>query len=704
MMKFVRKSYRGAIEYFSRASYEYSNRDRYLFGRMRKGSSTMAPFQRFPKRIRFGLIVVFITMIILTLFRIVFLALFRSTAQEVTVPDLLRAMYLGFKFDLRLSLLICLPPLILSWIPGLNFTRSLTAGRIWVGYFVVVALILVLGYFVDFAHYAYFHERLNASAIDHILDTKTSLQAIWESYPVIPAVLALILFSIGFGWLVRRFALRKLDTPNPLRKWPKVVVVGLALICYGFGLHGKLSQYPLRWSEAYFSTNPFASSLSINPILFFFDTMPYKKIPYSKKEVRKSYQLIAELLGVENPDPQTLNFSRYVKPTKILPGKPNIVVFLLESFAGFKVGALGNGLHPTPFFDSVAEKSLFFTNFFVTRPPTARAVFTFMFGIPDINEPHSASRNPIIVRQHNILNALEGYKKMYFLGSSANWGNIRGVLGHNISGLEIHDEGTFSYLPDDAWGISDLHLFEEANKVLRTQDKPFFALIHTSGNHKPYRIPKDRRDFKLVEAGEEKLKENGFDSLEALNGIRFMDYCLEYFFSLAGKEDYFKKTIFCFFGDHGTVANPEFPWDKLTLTHHHVPFVIYAPGYLSEGRRIDTTASLVDVLPTILSFVGVPYLNKTLGRDLLEDRPPDQRVAFIESIYRGLLNDEFLLLIDPRGVKRLYRYRSATPLEDVREKYPEQATQMAKLQNAIHQVSKYLLYNNPPASLRFPQK
>ena len=183
-----------------------------------------------------------------------------------------------------------------------------------------------------------------------------------------------------------------------------------------------------------------------------------------------------------------------------------------------------------------------------------------------------------------------------------------------------------------------------------------------------------------------------------------MDYCLENFFALANKEGYFKKTIFCFFGDHGTVANPEFPWDKLTLTSHHVPFVIYAPGYLSQGRRIDTTASLVDVLPTILSFVGAPYLNKTLGRDLLEERPPDQHVAFIESVYRGLLNDEFLLLVDPRGVQRLYRYRSATPLEDVREKYPEQAAQMAKLQEAIHQVSKYLPYNNSPASLPVPKK
>jgi len=92
----------------------------------------MSIFQRFPKRIRFGLIVVFMTMILFTFFRIIFWALFRSTAEEATAPDLFHAIYLGFKFDLRLSLVICLPPLILSWIPGLNFTRSLIARRTWV--------------------------------------------------------------------------------------------------------------------------------------------------------------------------------------------------------------------------------------------------------------------------------------------------------------------------------------------------------------------------------------------------------------------------------------------------------------------------------------------------------------------------------------------------------------------------------------------
>jgi phosphoglycerol transferase MdoB-like AlkP superfamily enzyme len=665
----------------------------------------MKAFRRLPKMIRFVLVVIGLNMLIFTLFRVIFWALFRSTAPEALASDFLWALYLGLKFDLRLSLLICLPVLALSWIPALNFIRSSIVKLTWLVYFVVIAAFLILTYFADLAHYDYLHQRLNASALDHIQSTVIALQFIWETYPVILGILVLVLLSIGYGWLVKRFAYRELGKEgNPLTIWLQVVTVSVALILYGFGIYGKWSRYPLRWSEAYFSTNPFVSALALNPVLFFFDTLEYKRAHFNEEEVRKHYDLVADFLDVDNPNLKTLNFSRYVKPNEKLLGKPNIVLILLESFAGFKVGALGNALDPTPHFDAIAQKSLFFTHFFIARDPTARSLFTTMFGIPDVNTPHSASRNPLIIRQHTIVNALEGYKKMYLLGGSANWGNIRGVLAHNIDGIEIYEEGSFSYSPDDVWGISDLHLFEEANRILRVQDKPFFALIHTSGNHRPYTIPKDKRDFEEMEVDDVRLKENGFESLKAYNGIRFLDYSLGHFFRLARKEDYFKKTIFCMVADHGTIATRQIPWDKLFLTSHHVPFVIYAPGYFSEGRTIDTTASSVDILPTVLGLIGMPYLNKTLGRDLLAERPKDKHFAFVTSFFSGVLDDEFYLLIDPSGVVRLYRYRSDSPTEDVRDKYPERAAEMARLCQAIHETSKYLLYHNPPSNLPAPSE
>jgi len=645
----------------------------------------------------FALVVVGLNMVIFTLFRTVFWMLFRATASETSGSELLRALYLGFRFDLRLSLLICLPVLALSWIPFLNFVRSSLAKRIWLIYLVAIEAFLILIYFVDLGHYDYLHDRLNATSIEHILPLAIALKMVWETYPVIPGILVLFLFAFFYGWVLNRFAFRKLEpSGKPLGKWPKVATVVVTLMLYGLGIHAKLSQYPLRWSEAYFSPNPFVSALSLNPVLFLFDTLGYRKTSFHEEEVRKYYPLMADLLGVDHPNPETLNFSRQIKPEKKLPERPNIVLILLESFAGFKVGVLGNELNPTPYFDAIAQKSFFFRNFFVTRPPTARAVFTAMFGIPDIHDPHSASRNPLIVHQYTIVNALEGYKKMYVLGGSASWGNIRGILAHNIEGLEIYEEGDFSSLPDDAWGISDLHLFEEANRILRAQDKPFFALIHTAGNHRPYTIPKDKRDFVELAQDEQKLKENGFDSVKDYNGMRFLDYSLGLFFKLASKEDYFKKTIFCMFADHGTVANGQVAWDKLSLTSHHVPFVIYAPGYFSEGRRIDTTASLVDILPTIFGLAGVPYLNKTLGRDLLVERPKEKHVAYIDSLYRGVLDDEFFLLIDPRGEQKLYRYRSNSPLVDAKDRNLKRAEEMAQLFQAIRETSKYLLFHNRP--------
>src|SRR4030042_28721 len=654
--------------------------------------------RRLPKRIRFALVAVGFNMGMFPLFRIIFWICFRPAAPEADGSEFFRAFYLGFKFDLRLSLMVCVPVLALSWIPFLNFVRSSLAKRIWLIYLVAIGVFLVLTYFVDLGHYDYLHDRLNASAIDHILSPAIALKMVWETYPVLLGILALFLFAIVYGWVLNRFAFRKLQQDGkPFEKWLKVATVSVAVMLYGLGIHGKLSQYPLRWSEAYFSTNPFVSALSLNPVLYFFDTRTYRKVSFNKEEVRKYYPMMSDLLGGEHPDAKTLNFSRDIRPEKKLPGRPNIVLILLESFAGFKVGALGNGLNPTPHFDSIARNSLFFTNFFVTRPPTARAVFTFMFGIPDIHSPHSASRNPLLVTQHTIVNALEGYKKMYLLGGSASWGNIRGILAHNIEGLEIYEEGDFSSLPDDAWGISDLHLFEEANRILRAQDKPFFALIHTAGNHRPFTIPKDKRDFVELAENEQKLKENGFDSVKEYNGMRFLDYSLGLFFKLASKEDYFKKTIFCMFADHGTVANEQIAWDKLSLTSHHVPFVIYAPGYFSEGRTIDTTGSLVDTLPTLFRLAGTPYLNKTLGRDLLVQRPKQKHFAYIDSIYRGVLDDDFLLLIAPRGRQRLYRYRSNSPLVDLKDQNLKRAEEMARLYQAIHETSKYLLFHNRPA-------
>jgi phosphoglycerol transferase MdoB-like AlkP superfamily enzyme len=369
------------------------------------------------------------------------------------------------------------------------------------------------------------------------------------------------------------------------------------------------------------------------------------------------------------------------------------VLIHLESFAAFKTGILGNRLDATPAFDAIARDSLLFTHFFTPAGATARAVFGLVTGIPDLNPVDTASRNPRIVSQHTLISALDGYEKFYFLGGSAAWGNIRGLLAHNIDRLTVYEEGDYAAPREDTWGVSDLAMLEQANAVLSQQNQPFFAFIQTAGNHRPYTIPQHRGAFEPVTMEARALRENDFDSLEAFNGIRLLDYSLGRFFELARKEAYFTNTIFVMYGDHGMHAVRRNPWQELQLIDRWVPLVIYAPGLIEQGRRVDTVASLVDVLPTALGLMGVPYVNATLGRDLLAPRPADRQFAMANG---GVVTNEFLLRVDARGRSRLHRYRSDAATVDVSERYPAETATLRRLYEGVRETARYMLYHNPP--------
>jgi len=319
-------------------------------------------------------------------------------------------------------------------------------------------------------------------------------------------------------------------------------------------------------------------------------------------------------------------------------------------------------------------------------------VFEMLTGVPDVNPTTTASRNPLIVNQHTLVNALEGYEKYYFLGGSATWGNIRGLFAHNIPGLHIFEEGDYDAPQVDGWGVSDVVLFDKAQRAFRGQTKPFFAFIQTAGNHRPYTIPDDHPGFELARVDAAALAENGFDGLAAYNGMRYLDFSLGSFFAKAREAPWFGNTVFVMYGDHGNPSTLQTPWEQLLLTGYHVPLVIYAPGLLKGGGRIDFTASLTDSLPTALSLIGVPYLNTALGRDVLDLAAGDRHFSLIG--FTGVLDDEFYFRLDPGG-PRLFRYRSEKGAEDVHERFPEKAAELQRLQEALYETSKYMLYHNP---------
>jgi len=663
-------------------------------------SPSSAVLRRAPGRGRIVALVVGVQLLVASLMRGIFAVVFWEGAGATPLADLSRAVYLGFKFDLRLALLLSLPFVVLSWIPVLDPTRRAAGRRIWIGYFIVVQVVALVVYLIDFGHYAYLGARLDAGILEHLRPISIAMEMLWESYPVVWGALAVAALGAGYGVLIATVAFRPGEATRAIpagasgaRRWRHALVAVAATLVYAFGLYGNWSWYPLRWSAAFFSPSAYVSALGLNPILFFVDTLPNREPPFDAQKTRAHYEEMARYLEVQHPDPTTLSFARYTQPSSRPPGRPNLVLIHLESFAAFKTGILGNRLDPTPAFDAIARDSILFTRFFTPVGATARAVFGLVTGIPDLNPVDTASRNPRIVSQHTLISALDGYEKFYFLGGSAAWGNIRGLLAHNIDRLTVYEEGDYAAPREDSWGVSDLAMFEQANAVLTQQTEPFFAFIQTAGNHRPYTMPQHRGTFEpmAIEAGI--LRENDFHSIEAFNGIRLLDYSLGRFFDLAREQAYFTNTIFVLYGDHGMHAVGRNPWQELRLLDRWVPLAFYAPGLIGEGRHIDTVASLVDVLPTALGLMGIPYLNTTFGRDLLVPRPAERQFAMAND---GVVTNEFLLRVDPRGRSRLHRYGSDTATVDVSPRYPEETVALRRLHDAIRETARYMLYHNPP--------
>jgi phosphoglycerol transferase MdoB-like AlkP superfamily enzyme len=395
-------------------------------------------------------------------------------------------------------------------------------------------------------------------------------------------------------------------------------------LVFGFGIFGKLDQFPLRWSDAFALGNDYKANLALNPFQSFFSTLKFRGNTYDEATVRKSFSVLSPYYGFSKSDSSTLNFKRKISPrANAIKTVPNVVVVICESFSAYKSSMWGNPLNTTPFFDEMSRQGIFFDHCFTPTYGTARGVWAVITGIPDVEiGTTTSSRNPLAVNQHTIINDFRDYSKYYFIGGSTSWANIRGLLTNNIRDLNLFEQKDYSSPKIDVWGISDKNLFLEANKRLKQATKPFFAVIQTADNHRPYSIPEeDLKTFHKIEMPKDSLRKYGFESNDEMNAFRYTDFGFRAFMEAARKESYFGNTIFLFIGDHGIVgdAGNMFPrsWTDQKLTMEHVPLLIYSPGLLSP-ERIGELCSQVDVLPTLAGLCNIPYENTTLGRDILD--------------------------------------------------------------------------------------
>lgn len=558
---------------------------------------------------------------------------FAFAPADTTASGLLEALVLGARYDLRIALLSVLPLWGLTLLPWVSRRMRPPRGEVtWRVLWLVACFVWLLAGVFDAGHFAYLGQRLSGMLLSLAADPREGAGMVWQSYPVVWITLgvavALLVFDAVFRGLWSRAAA---PARAPRARWPavggEVLVVLLALLA----VHGRFSQYPLRWSDAVELADPFGRQLALNPLQNLADTWAFRAQHLDEAGMRPDADTIRRFVGLPPlAAGEPVSFLRTVQPSG--GPVPNVVVVMLESFAGHKVGALGSPAGATPAFDALAAEGVLFTRMMSAHGHTARGVFATLTGIPDVSLQSTASRNPAATRQQVIANEFKDHEKFYFIGGSTSWANVRGLLTASIDGLEIYEQGRLASPSEDVWGVSDRNLLREANEVFRTRKKPFFAVVQTSGNHRPYTIPAaDRAEFKPAPRPAEELKAQGFVSVAEYEAFAYLDWCIGRFMADARKEPYFANTIFAFVGDHGIIGptGPHLPksWHDLAITQGHTPFLVVAPGRVAP-RRIDHWAQQVDVMPTLASLAGIGYRNTTLGRDLLDPAFDTSRVAF----------------------------------------------------------------------------
>lgn len=661
---------------------------------------------RFP-RLRLLLPLLLTFFVVMLLLRAGFYFYFLSGDDKSSALEMWQAFGMGARFDFRIALLMVLPIGVISLLPGVFGLRGVVGRALALLATTAFAGVMMFTYIVDFGHFAYLGVRLNASVLRFFEDGMDTFQMVWESYPVVWLVLLLIASCVLTWWFVARLIARYRRETTTFAWSRFALTVPLVLAVYFFGIVGKFnSVVPLRWSDAFFSDDPKVVALALNPAIFFTSTLKNESRPYDPALLAKTYPAVAAYLGVDHPDVKTFNFARHVAARPHTGRLPNIVFIHLESLGANRSGLFGNPLGATPNVDKAAKAGIFFPNFMVPASGTARTVFGLTTGIPDVTWGGStATRNALISGQYTLVNAFKGYQKYYFLGGDAGWANVQGLLQHSIDDLHLYQEGDYDAPNVDVWGISDHSLFVAANKHLNSlpKDQPFVAFIQLAGNHRPFTIPKDEHTgFKLRDVSRDTLLKYGFLGLDQFNAIRLMDHNLGlYLYQMVPASHYANDTIFLMYGDHNDRSTepsvlPGYS-EPLGLNKHHVPFIIYAPGIIKQPQVREQVATLMDLMPTALGFTGLPYVNRTLGRDLMHWQGPGYALTFggarstDPSI--GLLSskDFLTMLYDGKNARFFHLDAPKTQVTDE----TETEAQRRNLLFGLYQTATYMLTHNP---------
>lgn len=561
--------------------------------------------------------------------RVILWSLFCKEAG-VSFLHLLAILTLGLLNDLVALVYLSLPAtLYLSLLPKKWFNS--TANRRLL-LFAVSLTIFGMLYLcaVEYFFFEEFNSRFNLVAVDYLIYPTEVLVNIWDSYPVVWYLLATVILTVLIVKEIWPKIVRNLDGSLAMAQRAKLIGIHLALL---LAIYAGVSADTLS-----LSSNRVANELSANGISSFFRAFCTNEISYDAHyrmiDSVRAFSVMRDHLKdssghFTSTKPDSLE--RSIPAKEIGLGKMNVVVIVEESFGSEFVGALGDSRGLTPNFDRLSKEGMLFTHVYASGTRTVRGLEAITLSLPPIPSESVVKRpgSENMTSWGKVMSE-NGYQTSFLYGGHGYFDNMN--YFYQTNGFAISDCDSISQ-PKFAniWGVSDEDLFNHAIDYFDNQaarEKPFFSIIMSTSNHKPFTFPEGIPGVPAKGGGRNE-------------GIRYADYALGKFIDQSRSHSWFNNTLFVVVADHGARV---YGRAQIPIKNYEIPLLVYAPGKVAVGKA-ESIMSQIDIAPTILGMLGLPYRASFYGHDVLSPSRTPNTVVFNHNFNVAILCDNQLSVL-----------------------------------------------------------
>lgn len=512
-------------------------------------------------------------------------------------------------------------------------------------YFFSLALFSLLLIQNTVSEYFFWNEfglRYNFIAVDYLVYTNTVIGNILESYPVVPLFIGVGVLTLTMAVFIYRKTYKNL---RKLMNFPSKLLCSISYLLLVF-----LAIYSLpKLSNLENASNVFTNEIQANGTYKFYQAFNHSELDYFKFFPVLSEDKMVSILRDDYPGYKGKSLLRSISSDS-LELKKNVVLITIESLSADFMSYYGNEKQLTPFLDSLAQQSLFFTNTYATGNRTVRGLEAVTLSIPP-SPGESVVKRKDNKNKFSTANVFKqkGYQVKYLYGGDAYFDNMQEFFSHN--NFDIVDKSSFT--PEEIsfkniWGVCDEDMYLKAIQVMNQEYQsgvPFFNHIMTVSNHRPYTYPANKIDIDPQSKSRD-------------GGVKYTDYALKQFFKQAQKQAWFAHTVFVIVSDHcaSSAGKTELPLDK-----YRIPAMIYAPGFISPQQNA-TLISQIDLMPTLFGLLNFDYSSKFYGQDVL--KPSYSPRAFIATYQdMGFISNNMLTILSPTQKIQQFHFESTNPQE-----------------------------------------